>query len=208
MLASVAIAACCARLLSAQTGAPSRKAEKGCVWEKVSNATMRFSASVERCDFGNRKIHLFMKGNALLQQYSDGGAVPDTVIDVVDLGANELMEAGLQRAFARHTKPAVAKRCVLAPYTIGPAIAGAKRYGFVPNAAYGKVLAKVKSTDIPEPPCGDWGTAPDGIQYFQVFADANIRKFLFVRVGQDAPLFDERTLQLTAPGAASKGKQP
>ena len=42
---------------------------------------------------------------------------------------------------------------------------------------------------------------PDGIRYFQVWPSSKVRKVLFVRVGQEAPLFDERTLQLIgAPG--------
>jgi hypothetical protein len=38
--------------------------------------------------------------------------------------------------------------------------------------------------------------APDGIQYYEVFPASRVRKFLFVRVGQDEPLFDEKTLRL------------
>ena len=52
--------------------------------------------------------------------------------------------------------------------------------------------------DVPgDPPCGDWGDAPDGIQYFEVHPGA--RSVLFVRVGQDEPLFDEKTLRLIVP---------
>ena len=188
----------CSASMSAQTRAPSRKPEKGCVWEKVSSAANGFSASVEKCDFGSRKLHFVMKGNALLLQDAEAGTVPDTVVDVVELKPNETMEAGMQRAYSAHTTAAIAKKCVLAPYKEGREIADAKRYEFVPNAAFAKQLKKIDTKgDIPEPPCGDWGTAPDGIQYFQVFP-ANTKSFLFVRVGQDTPLFDERTMQLVA----------
>jgi hypothetical protein len=36
---------------------------------------------------------------------------------------------------------------------------------------------------------------PDGIQYFEVPAGEG-RRVLFVRVGQDEPLFDEQTLRV------------
>ncbi len=49
---------------------------------------------------------------------------------------------------------------------------------------------------MPDPPCGDWGDSPDGIQYFEAQPSSGARKVLFVRVGQDQPLFDERTLRL------------
>ena len=84
---------------------------------------------------------------------------------------------------------------VLAPYG-GEKRPGATRYTFVPNAAYQKELdAKADPNEVGDPPCGDWGDAPDGIQYFEVQPGA--RKVLFVRAGQDEPLFDERTLRLT-----------
>ena len=66
----------------------------------------------------------------------------------------------------------------------------------MPNAAYQKELdAKADPNEVGDPPCGDWGDTPDGIQYFE--AQPAARKVLFVRVGQDEPLFDERTLRLT-----------
>lgn len=41
------------------------------------------------------------------------------------------------------------------------------------------------------------GHDPDGIQYFEAQpASATLHKVLFVRVGQDTPLFDEATLRL------------
>ncbi|WP_352830977.1 hypothetical protein [Mesorhizobium sp. M0830] len=40
---------------------------------------------------------------------------------------------------------------------------------------------------------------PDGIQYFEVSTGAG-RKLLFVRIGQDEPLFDEQTLEVLPVG--------
>jgi hypothetical protein len=193
--------------LAAQSGPVSRKADKGCVWEKFSSASAGLSGWAERCDYGNRKIHLFMKGAVLVQQYSDGGE-PDSLVDVVDLKPGETSEAAMQRVWALHAPAAVRAKCVLAPYTEGKAIAGVKRFEFVPNAAYRKELKKTEvKGDMPEPPCGDWGTAPDGIQYFETFPANPVRKLLFVRAGQDVPLFDEATLRIsesTAQGAPVK----
>lgn len=85
-----------------------------------------------------------------------------------------------------------------------------KRFTFVPSATYEKALKALKAqqnpNEVPEPPCGDWGTAPDGEQYFAVWPTSPVRRLLFVRVGQDTPLFDEMTLQLLAPPAAVKPK--
>jgi hypothetical protein len=176
-------------------GGPSRRALKGCAWKKLSNRSVGLEAWVQSCDFGFRKIDFLFSGRSLAIRYSDGGA-PNRVVDVFDLLPAETVEAGVRRVFTAGTEKALASRCVLAPYreTILPA--GVKRFTFVPDAAFQKELAaEADPNEVPDPPCGIWGEAPDGIQYFEVRPSSNIRKLLFVRVGQDEPLFDERTLR-------------
>jgi hypothetical protein len=185
---------------SAWAANPSRAAQKGCAWEKISDATLGLEAWVQRCDFGYRKINLFAKDHALMSQFSDGGNA-DPQIEVFDLTANETPEAGIRRIFAEHTQDkTLVARCVLKPYKGDPAPAGVKRFTFLPNAALKKELDKTNDPgDIPEPPCGDWGDAPDGIQYFEAQPASGAQRVMFVRVGQDEPLFDEKTLHLLPP---------
>lgn len=183
----------------ADEGAPSRPPIDKCVWEKLTDKTVGLAAWVQRCDFGFRKIHFEFTGNALAIKYSDGGAA-DPLVELYDIKPGETAEASLQRLFREKTDKAVSARCVLAPYTEGTAPAGIKRYTFSPDAAYAKELeAKTDPNEVPDPPCGDWGEMPDGIQYFEVPAGA-ARKLLFVRIGQDEPLFDEQTLQVLPSG--------
>ncbi len=179
---------------------PSRATQKGCAWEKLSDATLGLEAWVQRCDFGFRKIDLFVKQNTIMSRYSDGGD-PYPVIEVIDLKVDETPETGIRRIFAEHTQDkTLVARCVLAPYRGDKAPKGVKRFAFVPNAAFQKELdAKASPDEVPDPPCGDWGDAPDGIQYFEAQPASGSRKVLFVRVGQDEPLFDEKTLHLLPP---------
>lgn len=180
-----------------QTGTPSRPPVQGCTWEQRGNAAVGLTAWVQRCDFGTRKIELFFNANILFSRFSDGGA-PQALIEIFKLLPNETHEKAMQRIFTAHTEHATAQRCVLSPYRENLPTTGVLRYTFVPNAAYQRELtAQADPNDIPEPPCGEWGVAPDGIQYFEVSSDVNVRKLLFVRVGQDEPLFDEKTLQLS-----------
>jgi len=174
---------------------PSRAAVKGCTWERLSDPALGLAAWVQRCDYGFRKIDFLVQGNAVMARYSDGGD-PYPQVEVLDLQAGESPEAGIRRVYAARTEAAIAKRCVLAPWREG-APSGRKRYAFVPDAAYRKELDRTASPDeVPEPACGDLGDAPDGIQYFEAQPDSGARKVLFVRVGQDEPLFDEATLEL------------
>jgi len=175
--------------------APSRAAQEGCKWEKLSDPQAGVEAWVQRCNFGDRKIDFFAKDRSLFMRYSDGGK-PDAVVDVIDLLPGETAEAGLKRIFAARTPKSLASRCVLAPFHGNdPTPAGVKRFTFVPDAKYKKELdAKNDSGDIPEPPCGAWGDQPDDVEYFETQSGA--RKVLYVRWGQDTPLFDDATLHI------------
>jgi hypothetical protein len=185
---------------AAAAGGPSRKPVKGCAWRKIADPALGLEAWVQRCDFGLRKIDFQVAKTALLVHWSDGGGTTEPVVEVLDLMPGETPEAGIRRIYTLHTDKQVAARCVLRRYTEGTTPAGAQRFTFVPDAAYQKELdAKAKAEDgVPDPPCGDWGTAPDGIQYFEAQPASGARKVLFVRVGQDEPLFDEATLRLLA----------
>jgi len=120
--------------------------------------------------------------------------------EVLDLEPGEAPEAGLRRLFAARTEPEVAKRCILAPYREGNGPAGIARYGFVPDAKYAKELAaKNDPNEVPDPPCGDWGDVVDSIQYWETHPKSGAQKVLFVRTGQDDPLFDEQTLEILPP---------
>ena len=178
--------------------APSRPPIDKCAWEKLADKTVGLAAWVQRCDFGFRQIHFEFVGNALAIKYSDGGA-PDPLVEVFDIKSGETAEAAVLRLLLEKTDKAISARCVLTPYTEGTVPAGVKRYTFSPDAAYAKALKALANDEVPEPPCGGWGEMPDGIQYFEVPADEG-RKVLFVRAGQDEPLFDEQTLRMLPAG--------
>ena len=180
-------------------GAPSHRPFKNCAWEQLADASVGLAAWVMRCDYGFRKIDFAFVDRALAIRFSDGGA-PDPLVEVIDMLPSETPEATVKRHFNEHTEKTLAARCVMANYRGGKAPSGMKRYTFVPNAGYAKELkAKEDPNEVGDPPCGDWGTAPDGIQYYEVHSASKVRKVLFVRIGQDDPLFDEKTLRLIAP---------
>lgn len=183
---------------NADEPAPSRPPVEKCAWEKLADKTVGLSAWVQRCDFGFRQIHFEFVGNALAIKYSDGGAA-DPLVELFDITSGETAEAAVLRLLLEKTEKSVSARCVLALYTEGTVPAGVKRYTFSPDAAYAKELKALANDEVPEPPCGDWGEMPDGIQYFEVPAGEGHR-VLFVRVGQDEPLFDEQTLRVLPAG--------
>ena len=195
----IVIALAAAPVFAATKDAPSRLAGKQCAWEMVSDAALGLEASVQRCDYGFRKVHLYAKGNALLMHYSDGGE-DEKLIETCVLKDNETPREGIKRVFDEHTPDKfLAARCLVQPYQgEGPVPKGAKRYTVLPNAALKKELdAKQDPGDIPEPPCGEWGDMPDSVQYYE--AQEGVGRIMIVRAGQDEPMFDEKTLRLLPP---------
>lgn len=179
------------------TGKPSRAADKGCAWEKLSDAAVGLEAWVQRCDYGFRQIDFVLSGNALAERWDAGK--PEPLVEVLEMKPDESDQDGLTRLFAERTDKALAAKCVLKPYMyFKRSPPGVRRYTFVPNAAYQKqVDAEASPDEVGDPACGDWGDAPDGIQYFEVQAASKAaHRVLFVRVGQDEPLFDEQTLKI------------
>ena len=192
--------------VAAHKDRPSHAPFKGCAWERLADAAVGLAAWVQRCDYGFRKIDFLFQGNSLAIRYSDGGA-PDPVVDVIDVNKGETPAAAINRHFAAHTDAALARRCVLARYRGVAPRPGVLRYTFVPRPAYRKELrAKANPHEVGDPPCGDWGEAPDGIQYYEAAANRAARKVLFVRVGQDEPLFDEKTLRVIAQARIATGR--
>ncbi len=200
VVAAAALAALLAWPAGAQQpGGPSRQPEKGCTWSRLSAPALGLEAWTERCDLGSRKIGFVTDANGLRMRWSDAGGKTEPVVDVLPLADGETPEAGIRRIFDQRTARRVAARCVLRPYKEGTTPPGAKRFTFVPDAAYQKELDRKHEDGVPDPPCGDWGAAPDGIQYFEAQPATGARRVLFVRVGQETPLFDEATLRLLPP---------
>ena len=188
-----------AAFAAAPPSKPSRKPVKGCRWEKLADAAVGLEAWVQRCDFGSRTVDFVLEKSALAIRYSDGGK-PDPVVEVFDLEEGETAEAGIQRLWAERTPKFFRSRCALAAFREAKPTAGAARYTFEPLPAYAAELKRKEDpNEVPPPPCGDWGWAPDGVQYWEAHPKESARRVLFVRAGQDTPLFDERTLKILPP---------
>lgn len=182
--------------IAAGKAAPSRKATKGCQWAKINDEKLGLDVWVQNCDYGDRKITISAKDNALVLHYSDGGE-DAKLIETFALQADEKPEAAIKRVFAEHTADQdLVARCLVKPYkSYGAVPKGVKRYTVLPNASLEKEWkAKTDPGDIPEPPCGEWGDMPDSVQYYEVQPGAN--RIMIVRAGQDEPLFDDATLRL------------
>ncbi|MBI3563777.1 MAG: hypothetical protein HY079_01115, partial [Elusimicrobia bacterium] len=56
-------------------------------------------------------------------------------------------------------------------------------------------LVEAAGGDIPDLPCGEYGMDFDSQSYFEYHAAENPKRFAMVFIGQDEPLFDEKSLK-------------
>ncbi len=177
---------------------PSRPPEQGCTWSKLSDKTVGISLFAQTCDFGFRKIRFEMSPK--------DASVYEVVLDTAP-GAKESREqliVSLKKAPTEKIETAI--RRVAAPMAPEPrrkhcrAVAakdvdlpeGKKAYQFAPDDE--EKLVEAAGGDIPDLPCGEYGLDFDSQSYFEYHPAENPRRFAMVFIGQDTPLFDEKSL--------------
>ena len=177
---------------------PSRKPNEGCAWKRLSDRTVGLELFAQECDLGFRKIHFEMspKDASVYEVMIDTapGAKPsrEQLIIVYKKAPAERIEAAIKRV-AAPLAPAPRRalcRAVPAKDTdLGP---GRKAYQYAPVDE--DKLVEAAGGDIPDLPCGEYGLDFDSQSYFEYHPAENPKRFALVFIGQDEPLFDEKSL--------------
>lgn len=80
-----------------------------------------------------------------------------------------------------------------------------KRFLMVPDGEYAqKIETEMKESPVPVT-CNGWGVGNSGMRYFELH-ESNPAKAIFVEIGQDAPLFDETSIQLSNTDSSATNK--
>lgn len=173
----------------------SRDPAEGCTWEMFDASAIKLKFSVQKCkdaaSYGD--IALKVEGNAVVQ-YLQGKKAYEA-IEVFQKKASEQPEVALRKQFISKLTQKEQRGCWVTkedPKRVGSSVkAGQSIYTIDPIPEYVKELETQQ--EGPMSACGDYGLT-NGIQYF-LFQDSNPEMFVFVRVGQDAPLFDEQNIE-------------
>ena len=176
---------------------PSRKAYEGFEWERVTGAGLSFWAQ------HNPDIRvmadLSLPGAVVVR---NGDTAPMKVIQVFEL-KNRSIEDVLPLLQKEEGWDA-SQSCQFKEVKSGRE--GVKRYQLVPAGSYAAEVDKqMKEEPVPST-CSGWGVGNSGMRYFEV-QDSHPDRAVFVEIGQDAPLFDESSISLTAMDAVSDSTQ-
>lgn len=167
---------------------PSREADEGFRWEIVSGAGLKFWAQ------HNAHIRIVTDENipgARIER-TDGTPGGRTVMRLFPLenGKIEDVLQTLRTASGRDAPIACSFREAESGRT------GVKRYILVPSGKETEAFDRNSPLEPIPSTCGGWGVGNSGMRYFEIH-DNKPDIALFVEIGQEAPLFDERSIVLT-----------
>lgn len=164
---------------------PSREAYEGFSWEEISGAGLRLWAQ------HNDNICIIpdetLPGLRMERQDADGLGTP--VVWIFQL-PNQKIEDVLDqlrqgnswdnKQTCRFRKGKSSRK-------------GVRRYDLIPTGVYAEQLDALYQKEPVPATCNGWGMGNSGIRYFEIH-DNRPDRALFLEIGQEAPLFDERSI--------------
>lgn len=163
-----------------------RTAHDGFEWRELKGAGMRLMVQK------NEKIRLMadpqLPGIVMVR---DGDTKPHRLIQVFEIKGNDINEVidviekdgGWDKS-----QPGIFKQ-------VESGREGVSRYVMIPDGEYATETNRQMKSEPVASTCNGWGVGNSGYRYFEMY-DSNPGKVVFVEIGQDAPLFDESSIEL------------
>lgn len=165
---------------------PSRPAEEGFEWEQVSGSGIKFWAQTN----GNISVVTdpVLPGARIMRD----GSTSTPVIRVFNLPNKDIND--VLNILKNESGWSDEEQCAFKE--VKSERVGVKRYTLSPT---GKAAEELKERGKNEPiceTCAGWGMWNSGIRYFEIHS-THPDKAIFMEIGQDAPLFDEKSIVIT-----------
>lgn len=197
--AAVAILLAAAPSYSRAEPVPSRPAQQGCAWKKLSDRAVGLELFAQDCDFGFRKVHFEMSPKdasvyeVMIDTAPGSKESREQLIIVLKKSPTEKIEAAVRRVAGPLAPAPRRELCRAVPAKDADLGPGKKAYQYAPIDE--EKLVEAAGGDIPDLPCGEYGMDFDSQSYFEYHPGENPRRFALVFIGQDEPLFDEKSLK-------------
>lgn len=179
---------------SPDTYRPERAPYDGFVWERLSGAGLVMWAQRSPQTFlqTDASVH----GVRLCTLTDNGVSRSEPLVQVFDLKAGQLdslLPYLLEHPRVESLSENDTVTCAFQQVESGRM--GVRRYVLVPTGEGADALKKRMENKPVPTTCGGWGMGNSGMRYFEIFSDKP-NKAVFVEIGQEAPLFDEKSIQL------------
>lgn len=175
------------RMINGRKRAP-QSAHEGFEWQKLTGA------GVSLMVLKNDRIRLIadpmLPGIVMVR---DSDAVPRRLIRVFDIKSHDIND--VIDVIKNSDGWDDAQTCKFKLVDSGRQ--GVSRYVMIPDGEYAKVMYERMKSEPVASTCNGWGLGNSGYRYFEMY-DGNPGKVVFVEIGQDAPLFDEKSIEFAA----------
>ena len=180
---------------------PSRAPDPGCRWDNFASPGLGIGLLVENCSDPSMHYVFSTKDDWLEQHRPSDDTIfgSHQIIRVLRKPADQPIEAAIRRQFIA-TLPDKAGRasCKVARATqTGVRGPGKILLEIVPSGAYARRIARQLKEELRDFGCGDYGKGQANL-YFEYHPAQSTTTYLWVDAGQDEPLFDQSSLEITA----------
>jgi hypothetical protein len=189
-------------LVATTAGAASRDPETGCTWQPFESKELGVRLLVQDCTDPSAK-YVFSAKDGWLEQHrpaDDRTFGSPRVLRVLSKPADQPIEAAIRAQFiATLADKAARASCKVAPAKKTAVKGGGKQvFELVPTGAYEKKIMRELQKEPRDFGCGDYGKGQSTV-YFEYHPAQSKTRFIWVDAGQDAPLFDENSIEFIPP---------
>ena len=187
-------------LAASAASAASRDPEPGCAWQPFASKELGIRLLVQDCT-DPRARYVFSARDGWLEQHrpaDDTTYGSPRVIRVLTKPADQPIEAAIRTQFIATLGDKEARASCKVAAAKGTAVKGGGKQVFqlVPTGAYEKKILRELQKEPRDFGCGDYGKGQSTV-YFEYHPAESKTRFLWVDAGQDAPLFDENSIEFT-----------
>lgn len=189
-------------LAASAVHAASRDPEPGCTWQPFESRELGIRLLVQDCADPRAK-YVFSARDGWLEQHRPADDMTfgsSRVIRVLSKPADQPIETAIRAQFiATLAEREAQASCKVVPAKETAVKRGGKRlFELVPTGAYEKKILRELQKEPRDFGCGDYGKGQSTV-YFEYHPAESKTRFLWVDAGQDAPLFDENSIEFISP---------
>ncbi|QOY89193.1 hypothetical protein [Paludibaculum fermentans] len=186
-------------LVALASASAQRKPEPGCQWVQWESEDLGLRMSVQKCE--GRAAREFKVLNNKIRMVNPGqeAAMGNAVIEVWEKPPRQSVQEAINRRFYPKMTSRQQMGCVVTDagekFPLGDP--NKQVFQITPNALYKSEADKIRESEPGAEVCGLYGEL-DQKQYFEYHPTESKIRYLFIRLGLDTPMFDERSIELAA----------
>ena len=175
---------------------PSRPPSAGCAWKPWRDEQLGILMLVQECPGGNAPKFVSANSTVRIVVPGKNPAQSPIALEVYEKPERQKVRETIDGRFKAKLSSRQKAGCEVADITEKLSLApGAEAWQIVPYGPYKAEAARQREAEPSAEVCGAYGEI-DTLQYFEYHPSESKSRYLYVRLGPDARLFDERSIRI------------